>query len=430
MPSNLTIDSLSFGGAGVGRDNGKVVFVPYTAPGDEITYSPVRQKKNFCEGELLSLKRPSGLRRNPECPVFGQCGGCQWQHLPYAVQGEWKQRIFGDMLKRQLGVADNLLRPILAAEDEWHYRSRVQFKCRMTADGFVMGFYRPGSHYVVDVHTCPISHPLINGALQKFRDFLPQTPYAHQIPQVDLAVGDDEGLRAVVHFIGVEVEACIAALKTFAEQYDIALFLQCGRKETLRHVHGKELVQINVDDPPLRLGYGPGGFAQVNLEQNRRLVAEVIETVESLSPRTVLDLYCGMGNFTLPLARRCSSVFGIEDFAPAIEQARKNALANHIDHIEFLAAAAEEYPPQWGNADMIVLDPPRSGAYALCKRLIDSSAQHILYVSCDPSTLSRDLKPLLHQGFSLVWSRSVDMFPQTYHIESVTLLSRTNSGVL
>ncbi|MFA5516293.1 MAG: 23S rRNA (uracil(1939)-C(5))-methyltransferase RlmD [Desulfuromonadales bacterium] len=427
MNLELTVETLAFGGKGVARHQGKAIFIPLTAPGDHIRCRVVQDKGRYAEAELIELLDPAPQRREPPCPVFGVCGGCQWQHLPYAEQGRWKETILGDLLRRQGGIAAPPVLPLVPAPAEWHYRSRVQFKCRQTEAGFVMGFYRRGSHYVIDVAHCPITDERLNGALSLFRQWLPAAPAPACIPQVDLAVGDDGAIRAVVHCIGKDAGALSAWLRPLAQRAGIALFLQQGRKETLTPVCGAAELDIVVDEPPLSLAYGPGGFAQVNLEQNRRMVQAVVEAADLTGRERVLDLYCGMGNFSLPLARRARQVIGVEDYAPAIDQARLNARRHGIENARFEAAPAEMAAARLAGGDpvdLVLLDPPRGGAFPLIKELSRLLPRRILYVSCDPATLARDLKPLLHGGYLLRWSRPFDLFPQTGHIESISCLER------
>jgi 23S rRNA (uracil1939-C5)-methyltransferase len=427
MIENLRIDALAYGGSGVGRHEGKAIFVPFTAPGDLIRCRIVRDKKRYAEGEVAELLSPSPDRRDPPCPVFGECGGCQWQHLPYEEQCRWKERIFADTLSRRCAVAEEFLRPLVPSPDEWGYRSRVQFKCRQTEQGFVMGFYRQGSHFVIDVPHCPVLHPRLNEALRFFRQRLPESPCPDKIPQVDMAVGDNGRVRVVIHFIGRKRDPLVTYLQTLGGQGGFSLFLQTGRKETLCFVAGEEDLAIHVDNPLLRLAYGPGGFAQVNLAQNRALVEEVVRGAQLTGKERVLDLFCGMGNFTLPLARHAAEAVGVEDYGPSIKKAMQNALFNGIDNVFFHAHSAQGAAARHLDGrgfDLVVLDPPRTGAYEVAKELLSALPRRIMYVSCDPSTLARDLMPLLHGGYTLLWSRPFDLFPQTYHIESVTLLER------
>jgi len=426
MNVSLQIDNLAYGGNGVGRLDGKAVFVPLSAPGDRILCRLVRDRKRYADGELVELLEPSAQRRSPLCPVFGDCGGCQWQHLPYGEQARWKERIFIDTLRRQAGVEAAAFRPLVPAPQEWGYRSRVQFKCRQTADGFVMGFYRRGSHYVVDVPFCPITVPRLNELLASFRQWLAGSPCPERIPQVDMEFDDEAKVRVVVHHLGGEAAALAEYLQPLAEQAGISLFLQSGRKETLRRVSGEEDLHIH----PLgagrqRLAYGPGGFAQVNLAQNRTLVDYLLAEASLAGEERVLELFCGMGNFSLPLALRAQELVGVENYAPAIERAIANARLNGIANARFHALAAEaamRQLPAAGECDLAVLDPPRTGAYPVMRELLRLRPARIIYVSCDPVTLARDLVPLLHGGYEVSSCRPIDLFPQTYHTESVTAL--------
>jgi 23S rRNA (uracil1939-C5)-methyltransferase len=426
MIKRLRIERLTYGGAGIGRHEGKAIFVPCTAPGDLVDCRIVREKKRYAEGELVALLESGSGRRTPACPLFGRCGGCQWQHLDYGEQARWKEEIFRDTLVRQANVPPDLVLPLAQAPEEWGYRSRVQFKCRQTEAGLVMGFYRSGSHYVIDVPHCPIAAPAVNRALEHFRDWLSASPCPEKIPQVDVAVDDEARLRVVVHVLDGREGELAAYLRPLAEGVGYALFLQSGRKDSLRLVTGAEDLHIHPETGnDLRLAYGPGGFAQVNLPQNRQLVAEVLAALDNTTPERVLDLFCGMGNFSLPLARLASEVVGVEDYAPSIAKARANAADNGLTNAFFHARPAEraaEFFSREKPFDLVLLDPPRTGAYAVTRELARLRPPRILYVSCDPPTLARDLAPLLHGGYRLEWSRPFDLFPQTHHTESLTSL--------
>jgi 23S rRNA (uracil1939-C5)-methyltransferase len=426
MSERLCIDALAYGGSGVGRLDGKAVFVPLTAPGDQIRCRIVQDRKRYAEAEMIELLEAAPQRRVPPCPVFGDCGGCQWQHLPYGEQCRWKERIFAETLQRQARIEASVLRPLVPAPDEWGYRSRVQFKCRQTEGGFVMGFYRRGTHYVIDVASCPIAAPRLNEVLALFRRWLPESSCPQLVPQADMEVDDEGRVRVTVHALGPAGPALAEYLRPLAEQAGISLYMQFGRKETLLQVCGEEALHIlPLGAGSLRLAYGAGGFAQINLEQNRQLVREVCSAAALTGREKVLDLFCGMGNFSLPLALQAGEVVGIENYAPAIRQAELNARANGLSHTRFQSRPAEAAIRDVTAAkafDLVVLDPPRTGAYEVVRELVRLRPPRIIYVSCDPPTLARDLVPLLHGGYEVVSSRPFDLFPQTYHSESVTVL--------
>ncbi len=423
----LVIESLAYGGHGIGHHAGKVVFVPFSAPGDRVRCRVQREKIRYAEAAVEEILSFAPERRTPPCPAFGDCGGCQWQHLPYTVQLSWKSRIFQSILERQAGIDPSLVLPIVGAPQEWGYRSRAQLKIRRTDRGLAIGFYRRGSHFVVDVAACPILHPRLNKTLAIFRPWLEQAPDSDRCPQLDLETGDDGRVRAVLHYIGGRPGEIAKYLLPRVAEADISLFLQSGRKNSLVQVTGTKDLTIRVGDPSLDLRYGPGGFAQINLDQNRAMVGEALALFPEPGQQRILDLFCGMGNFSLPLARRIGHVVGVENYEPAIAKARQNAVANGIDNAEFHAlpaAGATSRFSKKGQFDLILLDPPRSGAYDVSRELVASGAERILYVSCDPPTLARDLLPLIHGGYRVVWSRPFDLFPQTHHTESMTLLSR------
>jgi 23S rRNA (uracil1939-C5)-methyltransferase len=424
---DLFIDALAYGGSGIGHHAGKVVFVPFTAPGDRVRCRIVRQKKRYIEAVIDDLKDPSRDRIDPACSVFGECGGCQWQHLGYADQCRWKGEIFNDFMVRKAGVDPAVLLPLIPSPQQWGYRSRVQFKCLNTPDGFKIGFYRRGSHYVIPVETCPVIHPSLNRAREWFLGWIEGTRWAGLVPQIDVAIDDRDRIRAVVHCLAADPSEFIRFLRKVAEDAGIAIFVQTGRKDTLHPVCGPQELIIEVDTPALRLGYGPGGFAQINLGQNRAMVREVVAALISDPPGRVLDLFCGMGNFSLPVARIAQEVIGVESYGRSIEMARLNARLNGIDNVAFFvgesAGAATGFSAE-GAFDLVVLDPPRSGAYDVARELVTVRPGRIVYISCDPPTLVRDLQPLLHNGYRVVKSRAFDLFPHTHHTESITFLDR------
>lgn len=421
----MQIETLAFGGDGLGRHQGQAVFVPLTTPGDLIRCRITERKKHYLRAELVELLQPGEGRCEPRCPVFGRCGGCHWQHLSYETQRQWKERLFSEILHRQLRCTDLPILPILPANQAWNYRSRVQFKCHVTKKGFSIGFFRRGSHFVESIQSCPIAADPVNQALGWLQEILPDVGKNVRVPQVDVSMGDEGRVRVVVHDPAAILCSRGATLGQAAEKADLSLFLQTGKNGCLQKLGGKETLDILVDDPPLWLGYGPGGFAQVHLEQNRRLVRAALDLVDLTGDERVLDLFCGMGNLSLPLARKAAWVDGVEAFAPSISQARINAVRNGVANVGFFAGDAGEFLARTTQSyDLVVLDPPRGGAKDLLPALLHHAPRRILYISCDPMTLARDLKVLLGGGYHLAAARAADLFPQTYHLECITLLER------
>ncbi len=424
---DLKISALVHGGRGLGHHQGQAVFVPLTAPGDRVSCRVIRRKRRFIEAELGEILEPSPLRRDPPCPYFGTCGGCQWQHLPYQIQLQWKEKLFSEQMVRGGIMSADRLRPILAAPDEWHYRNRAQFKCHATAESLTVGFYRHGSHFVVDIANCRIVEPRIQHILGLLRRELQDAPCRDSIPQVDVACGDDAAVRIVLHTLPGGRQQLLPWLRDFAGRHQVSACLQSGRKDTLQPVSGATDLTVKVDQPEMTLGYGPGGFVQVNAAQNRHMVTTLVDLLQLEGREGVLELFCGMGNFSLPVARRAGRVVGIEDYAPSITSARRNAAANGIGNATFHVADAVAGFARYGEGrpDVVILDPPRTGSYQVARQLLAQQPPRIVYVSCDPATLARDLTPLVMGGYRVVASQPFDLFPQSWHIESMTLLERT-----
>ena len=424
--TELTIDNLTFGGRGVGRVAGKAVFVPYTLPGERVRCRIEREHKRYSEATLVEILAPAANRCTPRCPVFAECGGCHWQHLPYPRQLEWKEQIFRESLQRSINLSPELFLPIVASPTEWNYRCRAQVKCAVKGGRFVAGFYRPASHQVVDIEHCPLLAPQLNQLLPQLKELLGGTPLAQQVSQLDLTVDDQGQTSLMVHFSATADSSLCDFLAPFAAEFNCSIYARHNDTSSPQQlVAGPALSIRPLADHPMSLQFPPGGFIQVNLAQNRQLVADVVAQVK---PGTkVLDLYCGIGNFSLPLAEQAAAVVGVEDYLPAITAARENAERLGLTTATFHASRVERrLHDLWHETafDTVLLDPPRAGAPAVAKLLAGFRPRQIIYVSCDPMTLARDLKPLLDGGYRPTAIRPYDMFPQTYHIEGMVVLQR------
>lgn len=431
----VTIEKLAFGGAGFGHWEGKACFVPFTAPGDTVRIDIVQEKRSFINGSVSEFLQVSERRVTPPCAVFGRCGGCHWQHVPYELQLQQKQEIFAGLMERIARVDAGRIECVVPAPLPFGYRSRIQLKVRHAAGKTYIGFYRAGSHFVIDIaDICPIAVPAVNVLIAELRSLLESFPEPDKIPQLDIATGEDGSSIVVVHYIGADpraVSGFIAANRRLVGSAD-GLWLQCGRKETLTAVWGADSLTYRVpaggrgEVSTLDLLFSRGGFSQVNYRQNEVLVGTVLEWAELGGTERVLDLYCGNGNISLPLALHSSRVVGVEEYRPSLADAAKNCHIHSIGNAAFecsdvvkwlqkAVAAGEHY-------DLVVLDPPREGAKEAMPLISRLQPRAIIYISCDPATMARDLALIKKHGFDCAKSRPVDMFPQTYHLESVTLL--------
>ncbi len=434
MPSaTAVIDKLAYGGNGVCRIEGKVCFVPFSCPGDQLRLRLTSQKKSYSLAEISEILRPSAARTLPPCPIFGVCGGCSWQHVQYPLQLEQKKQIFAETLWRGARVPLELIADTVASPLHYGYRSRVQFKVSFIGGRLRIGFYRTGTHVVEDAgQGCPIAMPFINEILGCFRSILTDYNDPGCVDQISIDAGV-QGAVAIVHCS----DSALSGLRTFLKERISelescsGLFLQSGRKAGLEKVWGNDEIsyfmpQLNPDLAPYSLSYSPGGFAQINQAQNVAILSIIRTFADFRSTDRLLDLYCGNGNFTIPLAGQVASALGVEGSELSIRSANANKTCNAVHNVQFVCndvkIALQELVSAGQRFDVVLLDPPRNGAGEVVADIAELAPFKIIYVSCDPSTLARDCGLLAGHGYRVVRSVPLDMFPQTYHLESVTLL--------
>lgn len=432
------ITTLIHGGSGLGRaPDGRAVFVPYTVPGDQVHCRIRREYKRYIKADLLEVLRPSEARVAALCPHFGVCGGCDWHMLCYADQCEWKQNLLHQSLVHTLGEdAAGVLDTFLPARVHTGYRCRAQLKCAQAGDWFLLGFFRPGTHEVVDVDSCPVLHPDLSALLNPLRELLQRSHHASSISQIDVGIDDADNVRLVFHCRARDLDAFVTWVSQHASAWDAAILVapvphrpgtRAPTAEPIR-VQGRRELVFSPAEPQLQLKYAAQDFCQVNLTQNRALVAQVLELAEADAKTTVYDLYCGVGNFALPLAQRAGMVVGVEANAGAIERATQNAYTHNLENTRFFAADVPRFltrrDTDLPDPDVVVLDPPRAGAKQVAALLETTTAKRVVYISCDQHTMLRDIKHLTQSGFILRFMRGVDMFPFTHHCEVVALLTR------
>ncbi len=430
-----TIDTLAFGGNGVCRIDGKVCFVPFSCPGDEVSLRITAQKKSYSTAAIVEIIQPSPVRTVPVCPVFGECGGCNWQHVSYPAQLEHKHAILAEALWRGARVPAELIGNVVPAVNQYGYRNRLQFKVS-AADGTLrIGFYRQGSHQVVDAKGgCPIASPVINQVLNRCREVLRSYPEAASVSQLGIDAGDS-GVVVIIHQSGAVTSRCRDYLIGRRADFGpcTGLFLKTDRQSSGEKLWGcSELTytmnRADSDQEPVDLAFPPGGFVQVHQLQNMSMLSVIRHLGAFTASDHLLDLFCGNGNFSIPLAAEVASVVGIEGNEDSIRAALGNSERNMVANIQFfcdnVASALRRLIDQGRRFTVVLLDPPRSGAGDAVADIARLQPDRIIYVSCDPATLARDCGLLAGHGYRVVRSVPIDMFPQTYHIESVTLLSK------
>jgi 23S rRNA (uracil1939-C5)-methyltransferase len=395
---------MAHGGEAVARYGGKVVFVPYVLPGEEVLVELTEDKANYSRGRAVEILAPSPDRVEPRCPHFGTCGGCQWQHIAYERQLTLREEITRSQLTRIAHLTDPPVRPILAAENPWSYRNHVQL--HLHEDGR-LGFLEAARHIVVPIGECHIMHPLLWDLLSSLEIDFPD------LERVSLRAGSSTGERLLILETaggvapGVEVDLPVSCV----------LLLPDGTPVTYV---GESHITETVSGRSLRIS--ATSFFRVNTSQVEQLLAAVIRCANLQGGEVVLDLYCGVGTFGLSLSDGGAKVIGIDTSESAIEDARHNSRG--ATNVDFRQGTVEELLPSLEEpTDLAVLDPPRQGlSKSALAALVAHAPPMVIYVSCDPATLARDIDRMVQSGYELVEVQPVDTFPQTFHVEAVAFL--------
>ena len=426
---SIPIEKLVDGGAGLGRWEGRVVFVPGACPGEAVQARITTVKKGYAEAQLQKVLTPSPDRVTPPCPVFGTCGGCQWQQIAYPAQIEAKIGILREDLRRIGKLADpNILPPISTNPHE--YRTRIRLKTDLTKSEPIIGFYEERSHRIVPIEACLIASPPLSRALAGLYSIL-SDPADRLVSLTDLHLHLARGTGELQarYFAEDEPQDRVERVFTkFEEAMPEAVGQVYYSRTGRRWIRGRDYVIDRYKDVSFRIG--DRAFAQVNWDLNAALIDTVL-TFASLSGReSVLELYCGIGTFGIFLAREAAALAGFDENEVAVEDANYNARQSGLTNARFEAKPVElavsELADRKKTFDCVVLDPPREGVNRrTLESLLQMKPSRIVYVSCDPATLSRDLKILIDGGYRPGRLQPIDLFPQTYHLETVAELVKT-----
>jgi 23S rRNA (uracil1939-C5)-methyltransferase len=438
----VDISDLSDRGDGVGRWQGRVVFVPDTVPGDRVVVRLVYVKRQYAHGKLQHLLTPSGHRTRPACIVADKCGGCQWQHIDYEFQLLAKRNLVTQALDRIGGLSHPPVEPVLAGGEALHYRNKATYPLGRSATGQVQaGYYQKGTHQLLNLNQCPIQDQRLNPLLAEVKQDIQQRGWAiydeqrHQgdLRHLSLRIGRRTGemlLTLVVsssHLPGL-VDQAEEWLRRYPALVGVALNLNPAATNVIfgaqtQTIAGRAYLEEQFAGLVFRIQ--PTTFFQVFTEQAEALLQVIIDQLQLQGDEMLVDAYCGIGTFTLPLAQRVGQIVGLEAQPEAIAQAQQNAALNQIDNAHFEAGAVETLLPQLtANPDIVLLDPPRKGCdRAVMEALIKLRPAQIVYVSCNPATLARDLKILCEAApYQLTRVQPADFFPQTSHVETATFL--------
>ena len=441
----LKIESLDMDAQGVAHNSeGKVVFVEGALPGEEVQVEVARGKKQWEQATMRALRRESSQRVRPGCPHFGlhagACGGCKMQHLHASTQVAVKQRVLEDNLAHLGKVkAERLLRPIEGPT--WGYRLRARLSVRWVPrkETVLVGFHERKSRYVADMQECHVLPKRVSDLLMPLRALVGSMVARETLPQIELAIGGDVTALVLRHLEPL-VDADVAKLRAFAASHGVQWWLQPKGPDTvhLLDAGGPELA-YSLPEFGITMPFKPTDFTQVNHEINSVLVGRALRLLDAQPEERVIDWFCGLGNFTLPIATRAREVLGVEGSETLVVRSRENALRNGLAaKTSFEARNLFEITPDdlvsFGVADKWLVDPPREGAFALAKALADLQTEpragwtppkRMVYVSCNPATLARDAGLLVHvAGYRCVAAGAVNMFPHTAHVESMAVFER------
>lgn len=430
------IESLDHEGIGVAHVDGKVVFIDGAVTGERVAFTRRKSRGHFDLGTMTEVLQPSALRAEPRCRWFGTCGGCAMQHVDAAAQVAAKQRVLEDNLARLGKVSpESILPPVMGPT--WGYRHRARLSVHYVAKkgGVLVGFHERRSSFVADTLSCEVLPAKISAMIPELRSLFTSMQLRDRVPQLELAVGESVTVFVLRHLEPIPGEDA-EKLRAFADRHGIQWWLQPKGPETAHPWHPLEAPALDYRLPEfgLTLAFGPTEFTQVNTAVNRVLVKRAVDLLDPRPGERAGDLFCGLGNFSLPIATRGADVVGIEGAATLVERAKANARANGLeDRATFVAhdlyKDAAGALARLGHVDKLLIDPPRDGALDICKGLAEDGPRRIVYVSCSPSTLARDAGLLVNvNGYRLRAAGVVNMFPHTGHVESIALFERNGMG--
>lgn len=428
--AEVAITDLSHDGRGVARIDGKTVFVAGALPGETVRARIVKRSRHFDEARVEEILVRSPARIEPRCPHFGTCSGCSLQHLPADAQIAAKQRVLAENFERIGKITPQRWLDPLTAEP-WGYRRKGRLSVKWVArkDKALVGFREDNPRFIADLSQCHTLLPAVGMRLDELSHLVGSLQAREQIAQIEIAAGDDCVALTFRHLTPL-CEADRAALATFGQAHELAILLQPGGPDSVTPLWPGEVpLAFRIPDFDIEIAFRPLDFIQVNGSMNLRMIARAIELLELGPGDRVLDLFCGLGNFTLPIARRVAAVVGVEGEAALVARSRENAQRNGIGNAEFFAAdlAAGQGDAPWARRpyQKLLLDPPRSGAAAVLDYLPRKGSDRLVYVSCHPGSLARDAGTLVtRHGFTLAAAGVMDMFPHTAHVESIALFTR------
>lgn len=428
------IESLDQEGRGVTHVDGKTIFVDGALPGESITFQSHQIKPSYEVANVVQVLKQSNQRVIPKCPHFGLCGGCKLQHLDFAAQVATKQRLLeNDLWHIGKVKAENMLPPLYGPTWGYRHKARLSVKYVAKKQRVLVGFNEKATNFVADMNSCEVVVPSVSNLIEPLQHLILQMSVKDKLPQIELAVGEPVNQQQVIVLILRILEALTSQdellLRAFADEHGVQVWTQTKGPDTIKPFYPLAGAPLQYSLPEFDLIYPfkPNEFTQVNPQINQVMIRRAMQLLAPQANEKIADFFCGIGNFTLPIARSGAQVLGLEGLANLVERANESAQLNRIGHVKFGVADLFKMTPEalasLGRFDKWLVDPPRDGAFELVKSLDESNRpQRIVYVSCNPSTLARDAGVLVNEkGYQLKAAGVINMFPHTAHVESIAL---------
>lgn len=425
----VKIESLSHDGRGVAKNNGKTVFIAGALPHETVTCNITKKHLNFDEAALAEIITASPERIPPTCEHFSICGGCNLQHLKADAQIKYKQEILLQQLQHIGGITpQEILSPLTGPSWGYRHKARLGVKYVPKKGKVLVGFREKNSNFLADIQQCSILHPAVGTKITALSNLIYNLKARSEIAQIEVAVA--EPITALIfRHLKPLIETDLEKLSQFAQEHHFYIYLQPAGIDSVHLLwptQNESLLSYLHPEYNLKLWFKPTDFTQINSKINEKMVAQALHLLQPQKNERILDLFCGLGNFTLPLALHANQVVGVEGDIEMVNRCKMNAERNNIKNVEFCKGnLAEDFRfSGWAQQtyDKILLDPPRSGALEVVKNIARFKAKKILYVSCNPATLARDAAELIKQGYILTKAGAMDMFPHTNHVEAMALL--------
>ena len=430
-PVAATIESLSHDGRGIARLDGKTTFIDNALPGEQVFFQYTFMRRKFDEGRAVEILDPSPNRVTPPCAHSLICGGCSLQHLDPAVQIQRKQAVLAEQLEHFGGLRpDRWLEPLTGPVTGYRGKARLGVKYVDAKGDTLVGFREKRNSLIADLAQCEVLIPEVGHRFRDLRALINGLDCRRRLPQIEVARGDD-AVALVFRHLDPLSPADQDALVAFCRENGLQCYLQPGNESTVHRVwpeQGEERLYYRHPQADVEMAFHPSDFTQVNAEINRRMVPLALDLLEVEAHHQVLDLFCGLGNFTIPAARRAAGVVGVEASDAMVRRGYENARRNGLENVAFHAWDLDSEPKgqPWARQryERVLLDPPRSGALEMVRMMPQFGAEKLVYVSCNPATLARDAGELVARGYRLSGAGVMDMFPHTAHVESIALFDR------